>query len=226
MTHLRMLVSIMFLLASTVSGAPTQAEIDSMVSEHNKFRKVAGSPPLKWDTALATAAQSWAAAGHMDHSTSLGAFKTYGENIHMSCPHDTPVTACKWWHDEISKYHGGDSFNAAHYTQMVWKSTEKFGCGKGPASCGGDLWVCQYLPMGNYYGKFKANVPQRLYDASESPEMAFPDASAFPANNMFAPLAFAAIVGGALVAIGVVVGRKTRSPYIQAQDNDVNSAVE
>jgi len=217
MTHSRMLVSIMFLLASTVSGTgPTQAEIDSMLSEHNKYRATAGAPPLVWDATLAKAAQAWAGAGHMDHSKALGAFKTYGENIHMSCPKDTPVTACKWWHDEISKYHGGNSFNAAHYTQMVWKSTTKVGCGKGPASCGGDLWVCQYLPMGNQYNHFTQNVPQRLYDANEIPK------SASPANNMSA-LAFAAFLGAALVAIVavVVVKRKTRGPYIQANDEDV-----
>jgi hypothetical protein len=185
-----------------------------MLSEHNKYRKQAGSPPLVWDATLAKNAQAWAAAGHMDHSTALGAFKTYGENIHMSCPHDTPVTACKWWHDEISKYQGGNSFNAAHYTQMVWASTKKVGCGKGPASCGGDLWVCQYLPMGNQFNHFTENVPQRLYDASEIPN------SAFPAN--MSALAFAAFLGGALVALGVVVvKRKTRGPHIQANDDDV-----
>jgi len=214
-----MLFSIMFLLASTVSSgiAPTQAEIDSMLSEHNKYRKAAGAPPLTWDDNLAKTAQSWAAKGHMDHSTALGAFKKYGENIHMACPHDTPVTACKWWHDEISKYHGGNSFQAAHYTQMVWKSTTKVGCGKGPASCGGDLWVCQYKPMGNVFGKFAANVPQaRLYDASDTPEIAFPDASKIPNAAFLTPLAFAALLGGALVAIGVVVERKTRGPHIQA----------
>jgi uncharacterized protein YkwD len=149
-------------------GGPTQAEIDSMLAEHNKYRAVAGAPALTWDAELAKGAQAWAAAGHSDHSTALGAFKTYGENIHMACPHDTPVTACKWWHDEINTYTGGNTFGGTHYTQMVWKSSQKVGCGKGPASCGGDLWVCQYLPMGNVFPNFPANVPQpgsrlRLY---------------------------------------------------------------
>jgi len=156
--------------AAPAGGGPTQAEIDSMLSEQNKYRALAGAdyPALTWDADLAKGAQAWAAAGHSDHSTALGAFTKYGENIHMSCPHDTPVTACKWWHDEISTYTGGDTFGGTHYTQMVWKSSTKVGCGKGPASCGGDLWVCQYLPPGNQVPHFAANVPQpasrlRLY---------------------------------------------------------------
>merc|ERR1711865_397681 len=95
-----------------------------------------------------------------DHSTALGAFKTYGENIHMSCPSDTPVTACKWWHDEISTYTGGNTFGGPHYTQMMWKSTTNVGCGKGPASCGGALWVCQSLPAGNM--AWPADISQRM----------------------------------------------------------------
>jgi len=152
-------------------GPPTEAEIDAMLKEHNKYRSGGGAAALTWDAALAKDAQAWAAAGHMDHSTALGAFKTYGENIHMSCPSDTPVTACKWWHDEVSTYTGGNTFGGTHYTQMMWKSTKKVGCGKGPASCGGDLWVCQYLPPGNIAypeDNFEKNVLQpdsrlRLY---------------------------------------------------------------
>ncbi len=45
-----------------------------------------------------------------------------------------------------------------HYTQLVWRDTERVGCGV--ANCNnvdgfgaGNLWVCNYDPPGNYVGE-------------------------------------------------------------------------
>ncbi len=43
-----------------------------------------------------------------------------------------------------------------HYTQIVWKNTERIGCGKATARRDGIFkvyWVCQYDPSGNYVGQ-------------------------------------------------------------------------
>ena len=43
-----------------------------------------------------------------------------------------------------------------HYTQIVWKNTERIGCGKATSRQNGLFtvyWVCQYDPSGNYVGQ-------------------------------------------------------------------------
>ena len=61
------------------------------------------------------------------------------------------------WYEEVSKYDynkPGLSANTAHFTQVVWKDTEKIGCGV----AGGKYVVCRYYPSGNYKGRFENNV--------------------------------------------------------------------
>jgi len=227
------------------ASGPTKAEIDEMLSEHNRYRKDAGVGALTWDTKLASDAQGWAGAGNMAHSTADGAFTKYGENIHMSCPHDTATQACKWWHDEITKYTGGNSLVAPHYTQMVWKSTKKVGCGKGPASCTGDLWVCQYLPMGNKIPDFVENVKQPAGAVAGAPATAPVSGSgggswSSSRLRLFLPegVVFgsgAGWVGGMLVGASMVsaamvgwrmMSRRTDQPTQEMQTDEMAVAIE
>lgn len=156
MAQTRLLLAVA--LAAMAEAAVSSKEQGDMLDLHNKYRCMAGVPGLVWDDKLAKAAQSWADTGNTGHSRSLGAFKTYGENMQYACPKSSPEDATDWWYAEISKYTAKSPFNAAHYTQMVWKGTKKIGCGKGKAPCGGDLWVCQFTPLGNQWGKYKDNV--------------------------------------------------------------------
>ena len=62
-----------------------------------------------------------------------------------------------------------------HYTQMVWHSTRKIGCGVSQCSDGASLFVCQYWPGGNMMGELpfcKAGKPADMDEcaglASES----------------------------------------------------------
>jgi len=48
--------------------------------------------------------------------------------------------------------------HACQFTQMVWASTERFGCGKARTSSGKVLAVAHYSPKGNVRGQFKQNV--------------------------------------------------------------------
>lgn len=36
-----------------------------------------------------------------------------------------------------------------HYTQVVWRDSERLGCGVGDCTGGGEIWVCNYDPPGN-----------------------------------------------------------------------------
>ena len=47
---------------------------------------------------------------------------------------------------------------AGHFTQVVWKDSKKLGIGIATGKIG-TVVVANYLPPGNYKGKFGENVP-------------------------------------------------------------------
>jgi hypothetical protein len=49
------------------------------------------------------------------------------------------------------------SMNTGHFTQLVWRSSARLGCGA--SVCRGlQIWVCNYDPPGNVQGNFPRNV--------------------------------------------------------------------
>ena len=64
------------------------------------------------------------------------------------------------WYDERNKYDFNNPVynkDAGGFTQLVWKSTKKMGCGYAckALECYG---ICTYYPAGNYKGMFEENV--------------------------------------------------------------------
>lgn len=146
-----------------LSGAPA-TDMQEVLALHNKFRCMHDVPPFTWDQGLAASAQAWADGGMYVHSTTPN-----GENLH--CSEGLPATELvQEWYDEIQYTWGGTvpSFDAStpaghmtgHYTQVVWKSSTKVGCGmssqKGNTGC--YIWVCHYSPPGNVDGQFAGEV--------------------------------------------------------------------
>lgn len=68
------------------------------------------------------------------------------------------------WYSEIQKYHyygrepdsGAKGFG--HFTQVVWKATQRVGVGCGKAGNATTI-VADYAPAGNMGGEYAANVP-------------------------------------------------------------------
>jgi len=172
------------MLAGAADAAVSPAEKKEMLDLHNMYRCMAGVPALQWDDTLQKQAQSWAESGNTGHSTSLGAFKTYGENMQYNCPTATPKSATDWWYDEIKKYSESSPGQSSHYTQMVWKGSTKIGCGKGKVTsgCTGDMWVCQFTKMGNWNNAYKENVfaPTKSKDEAKAGKCAAPPKAAPP----------------------------------------------
>lgn len=145
-------------------GALDQALLDA----HNAARAAASptpSPalsPVTWSTSLASTAQDWAERCVFEHSEG-----NLGENLAVFSPRDvdanTGAEVVELWASEVADYnYGGNSCAAGaqcgHYTQLVWRDTERVGCGV--AECDnipdfgpGTLWVCNYDPAGNYVGE-------------------------------------------------------------------------
>ena len=109
-----------------------------------------------------------------------------GENLSMFAStsesnllSDNPATrAMQGWYDkELPMYDfssPGFSMATGHFTQVVWASTTKVGCGVALCPAGtiastmqSVYVVCQYGPPGNYQSKFNENVLR----VSRSPSM-------------------------------------------------------
>ncbi|CDO93499.1 unnamed protein product [Kluyveromyces dobzhanskii CBS 2104] len=152
---------------SSTAAATTSASSDSslssfasgMLDEHNAKRSLhKDTPSLSWSADLASYAQNYAdnydCSGSLTHSGGQ-----YGENLALGYGTTGAVDA---WYNEIKDYDfssGDYSSSTGHFTQVVWKSTTKVGCGI--KECGGvwgDYIICSYDPAGNMLGDFASNV--------------------------------------------------------------------
>jgi uncharacterized protein YkwD len=129
-----------------------------MTEAHNVYRKKTGVPDVVWDSTLASYAQEW--ANHLKSTKNCGmqhrSSNKYGENLAWASGMNlNPNSIVKMWYDEIKDYnYANNSCRSVcgHYTQVVWKSSKKIGCGM--AKCGSaEVWVCNYDPPGNYVGQ-------------------------------------------------------------------------
>ena len=152
------------------------------VKSHNDKRCLHGSQKLDWDANLASQSQVYANKCEWKHSGMDGV----GENLSMFAStsesnllSDNPATrAMQGWYDkELPLYDfssPGFSMATGHFTQVVWASTTKVGCGVALCPAGtiasnmqSVYVVCQYGPPGNYQSKFNENV----LGVSRSPSM-------------------------------------------------------
>ncbi|XP_072168194.1 uncharacterized protein [Diadema setosum] len=127
---------------------------------------------MSWDENLAYMAYQWAMQCQFSHGqpTNVSPYKNIGQNLWAhSGRQDTPlsgVRATQDWYDEVVDYTyqtgtGGTCVPGrpcGHYTQVVWSSTNRVGCGRYFCSyLGGafrNAWyvVCNYGPTGNWQG--------------------------------------------------------------------------
>lgn len=158
-------------------GGDEPAELTGMTMFHNQVRTmvdttgVAGGAllPVIWDASLAATAAAWVAKcrdddhdGLVDHNPdrSTGHPWYVGENIFASSgtatAHDAVLLPTHGWAAEAAHYHySSNSCDAGaicgHYTQLVWRTTQRIGCALG--RCAGLTYpstiVCDYGPGGN-----------------------------------------------------------------------------
>jgi uncharacterized protein YkwD len=144
----------------------TPAERDEILVQHALFRAEVGEPALVWDNTIAAGAQEWADAkeadGQFEHSSGTG----LGENLAGGEVKDATM---RLGTDERINYQtdpqptGQEKKTVGHYTQIVWSSTTKVGCGFAPANkLTFGLVVCRYAPPGNFTGQFPYPVGTAL----------------------------------------------------------------
>ena len=139
--------------------------MSGMTAAHNDVRcHVSTSPdipPLSWSNTLASAAQQWAnqmASENCANPRHSG--NGYGENIAWGTGSYTPAFIVGLWvNNEVpcftyGTFPGCCSCTCGHYTQVVWRSTTDVGCAMVDCPGGGEFWICNYSPPGNYMGQY------------------------------------------------------------------------
>lgn len=124
---------------------------------HNRARAEVGVQPLRWNNSLAAYAHRYAyhMLGSCDLRHSEG---PYGENLAEGYGNQFSCNdAVNLWVGE-KEYYDYDSNSCVgdeclHYTQVVWRDSERLGCAK--LKCRNGWWfvICSYDPPGNYEGQ-------------------------------------------------------------------------
>ena len=143
--------------AGPLSGVSPD-ERAALLADHNAWRAHYGSPALVWDDNLAVYAGAWATQLANTNTFEHRPNNTYGENIWTGTAGWFPITdVTKSWSDEVKDYNIATNTCSAgavcgHFTQVVWYTTRRIGCGKATGG-GQDYVVCNYDPPGNYDGE-------------------------------------------------------------------------
>ena len=170
MKYLKIVIFITAMLASSAVFAFDSAAI---VAAHNQLRADVGvKERLVYSPELAVSAQVWANKLQQNNRCQMkhSQAESYGENLYWASATQwsngrlelqkvTPKQVVDSWGSEKAYYnYEKNSCKAGkmcgHYTQVVWRSTQKVGCAV--AVCEDtqqQVWVCQYQPAGNWVGE-------------------------------------------------------------------------
>ena len=167
--HARATLSVLSVLAGmTVMGqsAVPAAEAGEALAFHNKVRKALGVPALSWSDELSAFAQAWAEhlaseGCWLEHRPRSGPWaQRHGENLFYGRGgRYTALTASQSWQSEAAEYRyralrASNSARTGHYTQMVWRETERMGMGQATCPDGAVIIVANYDPPGNVIGRY------------------------------------------------------------------------
>ena len=143
---------------------PLEAFREQVTARHNYYRAQHQAGDLERDSELERIAQ--AAAEHMvEIDNFYFTTETYngqyiGKNIFWQWGSFTGNDVVDDWYDGISSYdfsNPGYTSGAGSFTQLVWKNSQKIGCGY--ACSGRECYgCCTYYPGGNYLNSFAKNV--------------------------------------------------------------------
>ncbi|KAL5007823.1 hypothetical protein ScPMuIL_016629 [Solemya velum] len=129
-----------------------------IVEEHNRYRSAVqptatNMMKMSWDDEVAHIAQVWAETCQFEHDKSRAIPGRFSVGQNLAKGQRTWEQAMSDWHSEIKDFEYGTRSNrVGHFTQMVWASSIKIGCGY--AECGTDrMFVCNYGPAGNVNGQ-------------------------------------------------------------------------
>lgn len=144
---------------------PAGTSSNRLLAAQNAERAVVRVAPLAWDQALASGASAYArqlaSTGTFRHSDRRSRAGT-GENLWMGTAGAfSAEQMVRDWASEKRWFVAGTFPNVSrtgrwsdvgHYTQLVWSTTTRVGCGVARGN-GRDVLVCRYAPAGNIDGR-------------------------------------------------------------------------
>ncbi|MEU7632075.1 CAP family protein [Nocardia sp. NPDC049220] len=137
-----------------------------MLDLHNTFRADHRAPALTLDQTLNKVAEEWAQHLAETHSFEHRPNPKYGENLYMMTSGGSDYAgaeeAFRGWADEEKDYDyrkPGFSMETGHFTQVIWKSTERLGVARACVPDSSETYVvANYDPPGNYEGRYPENA--------------------------------------------------------------------
>lgn len=130
---------------------------DKFVARHNYYRKKLGVPNVKWSDEIAAYAQKWANRLALTCQMKHRSKDEYGENICYTSSSYTENEVVDVWASEEKDFdhtnpvfRSKDLYKYGHYSQLIWRKTKFIGAGAAKCKHGGEIWVCNYDPPGNY----------------------------------------------------------------------------
>ena len=138
----------------------------AMMRAHNEARAKVGAPKLVWNAELAKDAAAYAASmartGKFAHDPQPGRNPRQGENLWMGTreAYSYGEMAGHWVDEDRFFKRGlfpdnsttGQWGDVAHYTQIIWPTSERVGCAVA-SNASDDFLVCRYSPAGNIVGR-------------------------------------------------------------------------
>lgn len=137
----------------------------AMLDGHNAARAAVGVPALVWDDQLAAHAAAYAAVlaktRQFRHAEQPNGPGREGENLFTGTrdAYSYPEMVGLWVAEkkdfvnrsapDVSRTGRGE--DVGHYTQIVWRTTTRFGCALASSKTD-DYLVCRYAPAGNIIG--------------------------------------------------------------------------
>lgn len=160
------------LTGPALAAGPSQVDqqsIQTILDKHKKARDEVKVAHLTWDEGLASDAQAWAdtlasRGGKLEHNVDQLNHSNEGENLASSTSQSaSPASGVDLWYAEkplLDAAPNKTAFNDSdqdwkkwgHYTQMVWSTTTKIGCGTATGSFG-RVTSCRYRAKGNIDGQ-------------------------------------------------------------------------
>jgi len=145
--------------ASKVSAGDRNVIMGLHRGERNLLKpKVRVMKNIVWDDQLARLSQGLANQCTWGHANKILPDGTLvGQNLAMSTDLDAAMNGLvQMWIDEKKDYNiqtGACGKVCGHYTQIIWSTTTKVGCGVNQCPGLGKILVCDYLPAGNWKGQ-------------------------------------------------------------------------
>lgn len=144
--------------------------MNEALEAHNKHRREHNAPELELDKELCELAREWAEEladlDTLKYKSFFHNGQGVGENILRAKRHYmSGLEATREWYKEIEEYRFDDaSFqpNTGHFTQLVWRDSQKVGFGFALTEDGKFYVVANYWPAGNYKNEFMDNVYPKL----------------------------------------------------------------